>query len=175
MATWQCAFCFLAWVVTETGTAEGFINVFSSPHHIILSAYHHCIIILHHQDTVAIQTHDKKHQKNKISHATFSRIQPIVPGFVLIIIRFARIPGRSAEFTKKWHVKFQLSNGSKIARMAPISIFLGRNRSWRSKLFFSEKLRATVDRIHFRVDDKFSRRANKRKNERKKSFVRGYP
>ena len=42
----------------------------------------------------------------KNPHATFGRIQTIVPGFVRIVIRFAQILGRSAEFAKKWHVDF---------------------------------------------------------------------
>ena len=42
----------------------------------------------------------------KNAHATFRRIRPIVPRFVGIIIRFAQILGRSAEFAKKWHAKF---------------------------------------------------------------------
>ena len=45
-------------------------------------------------------------QNFKISLATFWRIQPIVPGFVRILIRFAQIPGRSAEFAQKWRVDF---------------------------------------------------------------------
>ena len=48
-----------------------------------------------------------------MSYATFGRIQPIVPGFVRILIRLARILGRSAEFAKKWPVHFQISNGLK--------------------------------------------------------------
>ena len=40
------------------------------------------------------------------AHATFWWIQPIVPGFGRIVIRFAQILGRSAEFAKKWRAKF---------------------------------------------------------------------
>ena len=47
-------------------------------------------------------------QNFKISLATFWRIQPIVPGFGRIPIRFAQILGRSAEFAQKWRV--DLSN-----------------------------------------------------------------
>ena len=40
-----------------------------------------------------------------ISHNTiYWPIQPIVPGFARIWLRFDRILGRSAEFTTKWHV-----------------------------------------------------------------------
>ena len=42
----------------------------------------------------------------KISHAIFWQIRPIVPGFRRIWLQFDQIPGRSAEFTKKWHVYF---------------------------------------------------------------------
>ena len=42
----------------------------------------------------------------KISHAIFWQIRPIVPGFRRIWLQFDQIPGRSAEFTKKWHVDF---------------------------------------------------------------------
>ena len=45
-------------------------------------------------------------QSLKISHAIFWQIQPIVPGFRRIWLQFDQIPGRSAEFTKKWHVDF---------------------------------------------------------------------
>ena len=45
-------------------------------------------------------------QNFEISLATFWRIQPIVPGFGRILIRFAQIPGRSAEFAQKWRVDF---------------------------------------------------------------------
>ena len=55
----------------------------------------------------------------KIHHATFWRIQPVVPGFMRICLWFAQILGRSAEFAKKWHTKFSIFE--KIARMAPIS------------------------------------------------------
>ena len=34
--------------------------------------------------------------------ATFGRIEPIVPEFFRIGFRFERIPGRSAEFLRKW-------------------------------------------------------------------------
>ena len=40
------------------------------------------------------------------AHATFYRVRPIVLRYVGIIIRFAQIPGRLAEFAKKWHSKF---------------------------------------------------------------------
>ena len=43
---------------------------------------------------------------SKISRAIFWRIRPIVPGFRRIWLQFDQIPGRSAEFTKKWHVDF---------------------------------------------------------------------
>ena len=45
-------------------------------------------------------------QSLKISHAIFWQIRPIVPGFRRIWLQFDQIPGRSAEFTKKWHVDF---------------------------------------------------------------------
>ena len=45
-------------------------------------------------------------QSLKISHAIFWQIRPIVPGFRRIWLQFDQIPGRSAEFTKKWHVYF---------------------------------------------------------------------
>ena len=57
---------------------------------------------------------------------------------------------------------FRISNGSKIARIAPISTILGRNRSQRPKLFFPKFSR----RRNFRVDEKFSRRARQRASER---------
>ena len=65
--------------------------IISSYHYIIISPYHH------------ITTMD---QNFKISLATFWRIQPIVLGFVRILIRFAQIPGRSPEFAQKWRVDF---------------------------------------------------------------------
>ena len=61
---------------------------------IIISSYHHIN-----------ETHPMLEQHFKTSLATFWRIQPIVPGFVRILIRFAQIPGRSAEFAQKWNLK----------------------------------------------------------------------
>ena len=40
------------------------------------------------------------------SRAIFWRIRPIVPGFRRLWLQFDQIPGRSAEFTKKWHMDF---------------------------------------------------------------------
>ena len=45
-------------------------------------------------------------QSLKISHAIFWQFRPIVPGFRWIWLQFDQIPGRSAEFTKKWHMYF---------------------------------------------------------------------
>ena len=55
------------------------------------------------------------------SLATFSRIQPIVPGFGRILIRFAQIPGRSPEFAQKWRVDF--SNFKRLKNRADGSDF----------------------------------------------------
>ena len=40
------------------------------------------------------------------AHVILRWIQPIVPGFGWIVIRFAQILGGSAEFAKKWRAKF---------------------------------------------------------------------
>ena len=90
----------------------------------------------------------RRSQRTKLCHATFERIKPIVPGFLRIVIRFAQIPGRSAEFAQKWRVDFCLNfapnffpsskifNGLKIARMVPISTIFARNQSRRPDLIF---------------------------------------
>ena len=77
--------------------------IISSYHHIIISSYDHIMISSYHHINI---TPPSQEQNFEISLATFWRIQPIVPGFVRIIIRFAQILGRSAEFAKKWHVFF---------------------------------------------------------------------
>ena len=63
------------------------------------------------------------------------------------------ILGRSAEFAQKWLVNFQFSNGSKIARMAPISMIFGQNWSRRSKFFFPKFSRG---RKKFHDDENFA-------------------
>ena len=40
------------------------------------------------------------------SLATFWWIQPIIPGFMRMWLRFTQIPGWSAEFAKNWHMDF---------------------------------------------------------------------
>ena len=45
-------------------------------------------------------------QNFEISLATFWRIQPSVPGFGRMLIRFAQIPGRLPQFAQKWRVDF---------------------------------------------------------------------
>ena len=143
-----------------------------SEHHASISSYDDSIIITlwPSYDQIIILSYGrvyfvllrKQFTWHFLAPATFWWIQPIVPGFVRIIIRFAWILGRSAEFAQKWLVNFQLSNGSKIAMMAPISTIFGRNRSRRPKLFFPKFSRGRK---------KFSRRrknfaTHERSNER---------
>ena len=75
------------------------------------------------------------------AHAIFWWIQPIVPGFGRIVIRFAQILGRSAELAKKWRANFRTSNGSKIARIAPIWMIFWRNWSRLPDPVFQKMLR----------------------------------
>ena len=71
--------------------------------------------------------------------ATFGRIQPIVPGFIAL---YPPLWHKSRDdrlnSSKKGVWIFKTSNGLTIARIALISTILGRNRSRRPKLFFSE-------------------------------------
>ena len=64
----------------------------------------------------------------------------------------------------------QTSNGSKLARIAPISTIFGRNRSRRPELFFRKFSR----RRNFRVAEKFSRRTSERTYERAKKARKVY-
>ena len=77
--------------------------IISSYHHIIISSYDHIMISSYHHINI---TPPSQEQNFEISLATFWRIQPIVPGFGRILIRFAQIPGRSPEFAQKWRVDF---------------------------------------------------------------------
>ena len=86
--------------------------VLSSYHHMTISPYHHISIISSYDHVIISSCHHINitppmlDQDFKISLATFWRIQPIGPGFGRILIRFAQIPGRSAEFAQKWRVDF---------------------------------------------------------------------
>ena len=63
-------------------------------------------------------------QEEKNSHATFWRIQPIVPGFVRIVIKFQirANPGAIGKVFLCFFVEnMKISNSLKIARLAPIS------------------------------------------------------
>ena len=69
--------------------------------------------------------------------ATFRRIETNVPGKVRFVKRF-RYKSRDdrPKSPKSGMWIFKTSNGSKIARVAPISTIFGRNQSRRPKLFF---------------------------------------
>ena len=127
-------------------------RIIISYHHHIIIASHHCIItISHHQDTVVIQTHDQKIPKFQNFTRHFlanSADRPEICDTIGGIMQW--ISGRSTEFAQKWLVNFQTSNGSKIARIAPMLTILGRNRSRRSVLVFQKISRHQ----NFRVDEK---------------------
>ena len=94
--------------------------------------------------------------------ATFGRIQPIVPGFVRIIIRFAYILGRLAELAQKWHVNFQ--NLKRLKHREDGSDF---DDFWMESIasaqtFFCKIFPRTKKN---RGDEKISRRTNNRTNE----------
>ena len=86
------------------------------------------------------------------AHATFWWIQPIVPGFGRIVIRFAQILGGSAEFAKTWRAKF--SNFERLKNREDSSDF---NDFWTKSIAsprsrFRKILRG---RKYFRGDEKF--------------------
>ena len=89
------------------------------------------------------------------AHANFSWIQPIVPGFGRIVIRFAQTRDDRPNSPKNGVRNFRTSNDSKIARMAPISTIFGRNWLRRPKLSFQKYLRG---RKNVHIDEKLSRR-----------------
>ena len=62
---------------------DSYDHIISSYHHNILPLYHHIIISSSHHIIIA------SYDKTKNTHATFWWIQPIVPGFDRIVIRFA--------------------------------------------------------------------------------------
>ena len=72
--------------------------------------------------------------------------QPVVPGFGRIVIKFAQIPGQSAEFTKKWHAKF--SNFERLKNREDSSDFddswtksIATTQTFFSKIFAPPKFR----------------------------------
>ena len=107
--------------------------IMSSYHHIIISSYHHIIISsYHHTDIppshrVIIPSYDK----TKNPHATFWRIQPIIPGFNRIVIRIRLNPGTIGRIRQKVACEiFELQTAQK-------------SRGWlRFQRFFAE-----IDRV----------------------------
>ena len=149
----------------------------SGTHHFLEnSADHHCIVILHQQDTVVIQTQAKSTENSKLHmplfgefgrssrdschYGGYNEMNPGTIGWIRALL-----------------MNFQFSNGSKIARMAPISTIFGRNRSRRLKLFFSKFSRARK----FSRRQKFSRRrkilatSKQTKKRTAKKFSAGLP
>ena len=104
----------------------------SSYHLIITSSYHLIIISSYHQ----IMSEQPKFPKKSTRH--FSKNLDKRPGICANHNQIRLNLGTISRIRQKVAWEFQTSNGSKIARLAPILTIFGRNRSRRPDLVFQK-------------------------------------